>query len=231
MNRPLPKYDLDDAEFSRFSGLVRAKSGLEIPEVRRPDLEKAVVQSMAELSLSKPDELFTYLMTGPDGAPVLENLIARITVGETHFFRNHPQFEALEKQVLPELIEKRRPLKRLRIWSAGCASGEEPYSLAILLKRLIPDLADWNILILATDINRTALEKAQKGDFGPWSFREVPPEVKANYFKFDGSRYKISNTVRSMVTFAYLNLVEDNYPSMLTNTQLMDLVLCRNVLI
>ncbi len=231
MKSPAPKYELTDVDYLRFTGLVRAKSGLEIPEVRRPDLEKAVLQSMAELSISDPEMLFNHLVNEAEGSFALEGLIARITIGETHFFRNRPQFEALEKYVLPEIIEKRRPIKRLRMWSAGCATGEEPYSLAILVKQLIPDLSDWNVFILATDINRTALEKAQKGEFGSWSFREVPPEFQAGYFSQDGSRFAITPAIRDRVTFAYLNLIEDGYPSMLTNTQVMDLILCRNVLI
>jgi chemotaxis protein methyltransferase CheR len=232
MNSPVLRHDLSDADYLRFSALVHARSGLEIPLVRRPDLERAVVQAMAELSISSPEALFNHLRCGETSNATLETLIARVTVGETHFFRNRPQFEALEWQVLPKIIEKRRPIRQLRLWSAGCATGEEPYSLSILLMRLLPDIADWNILILATDINRLALEKAQRGLYSSWSFREVPYGIQENYFTHQGKdSFEIKPAVRNRVTFAYLNLVEDNYPSILTNTQAMDLILCRNVLI
>lgn len=231
MNPPSPKYDLNDVDYARFTGLVRVKSGLEIPNVRRPDLEKAVFQFMEMLSMPDTGALFEYMINEEGGRAALEGLIAQLTIGETHFFRNRPQFEALERHILPEIIEKRRPIRRLRIWSAGCATGEEPYSLAILLKRLLPDLASWNVLILATDINRAALERARKGEFGAWSFREVPPDFQMNYFNYNGNRYVLKPGIRNMVVFSYLNLIEDSYPSMLTNTQMMDLVLCRNVLI
>lgn len=231
MNSPTLRHDLSDADYLRFSALVHARSGLDIPPVRRPDLERAVAQAMVELSISTPEALFNHLRSGETSSAILETLIARVTVGETHFFRNRPQFEALEWQVLPKIIEKRRPIRQLRLWSAGCATGEEPYSLAIVLMRLLPDIADWNILILATDINRMALEKAQRGIYSSWSFREVPQGIQENYFTQGKDGFEIKSSVRNRVTFAYLNLVEDNYPSILTNTQSMDLILCRNVLI
>lgn len=231
MNSPTLRHELSDADYLRFSALVHARSGLEIPLVRRPDLERAVAQAMAELSISTPEALFNHLRSGETSSVTLETLIARVTVGETHFFRNRPQFEALEWQVLPKIIEKRRPIRQLRLWSAGCATGEEPYSLAILLMRLLPDIADWNVLILATDINRMAIEKAQRGIYSSWSFREVPTGIQENYFTQGKDGFEIKSSVRNRVTFAYLNLVEDNYPSILTNTQSMDLILCRNVLI
>lgn len=121
--------------------------------------------------------LYSLLTDATHGPKAREALVHDLLIGETHFFRNRPQFEALEKHILPEIISRRRAARRLRIWSAGCATGEEPYSLAILLHRLLPDLADWNILILATDINRQALQQAQRGVYGPWSFREVPDTI------------------------------------------------------
>jgi chemotaxis protein methyltransferase CheR len=101
--------------------------------------------------------------------------VADLTVGETHFFRNRPQFEALERHILPEIIDRRRDTRRLRLWSAACSTGEEPYSLAILVDRLLADRAAWDVRILATDINRAALERARRGRYGAWSFRECRP--------------------------------------------------------
>ncbi|NMB90884.1 MAG: hypothetical protein GYA17_21185 [Chloroflexi bacterium] len=226
-----PQHSLSDVTYERFISLIRVKSGLEIPTVRRPDLEKSVLQLATDLSLSGPEALLEHVSTPAEGDVTLEELIARLTVGETHFFRNRPQFDALEKHILPEIIEMRRPVKRIRVWCAGCATGEEPYSVAVLLKRLLPDLGQWNVFILGTDINRSSLEKARRGRFGAWSFREVPGNFQEDYFTKDGRRYTLKPAIRNMVTFTYLNLVEDSYPSMLTNTQMMDLILCRNVLI
>src|SRR5205085_7839855 len=105
--------------------------------------------------------------------------------------------------------------QRLRIWSAGCSSGEEPYSLAILLRKLLPDIGGWQITLLATDINTRLLRKAEVGVFGEWSFREEFPEVRRHYFrKVDGKHYEIAADIKRMVAFGYLNLVDDTYPSL-----------------
>jgi chemotaxis protein methyltransferase CheR len=231
MPYPGPSPRLSEICYQRFSDLVRARSGIELPAVRRPDLEKAVMKTMDELGLASPEALLDYLTAAGHDGVALEGVVSRITVGETHFFRNQPQFAALEEHILPQLIEARRGVRRLRIWSAGCATGEEPYSLAIALQHCLPDLANWNVLILATDINRSALANAQKGVYGAWSFRETSPQFQAEYFDAVERKFVIKPSLRAMVTFAYLNLVEDRYPSMFTNTQAMDLIFCRNVLI
>ncbi len=220
---------LREMELTRFQELIRERSGLEL-ETRRDDLERAVLQMQSETALSTADALYIFLISA-DGQPMLETLIARLTIGETYFFRNRPQFEVLEQHILPELIEKRRATRTLRIWCAGVSSGEEPYSLAILLERLVPDLAQWNVLLLATDINPVALEKARRGLYGTWSFRDVPSELREKYFIPHGQKFEVAPYIHSRVTFAYLNLVEDVYPALLNQTNALDLILCRNVLI
>ncbi len=209
---------------------MRSEIGLLVPEVRRRELAGAVACSLQEAGLEDLDELHEQLTAGGDRRR-LEAFVGRLTVGETHFFRNGPQFDALERRILPELIAARSETRRLRLWSAGCSSGEEAYSLAILLHRLLPDLRDWNITILATDINREALERGQRGIYGPWSFREVPESIQNAYFRPAAGGLEITPAIRNLVTFGYLNLVDDAYPSLHTNTTGMDLVLCRNVLI
>jgi chemotaxis protein methyltransferase CheR len=222
---------LSEADFQRFSDLLRARSGMEFSGQRRADLERALEQAFNEFGVPTPELLYDRL-TGGLAAPVaLEAFIASLTVPETYFFRNQPQFEALEQRILPELIERRRDLRRLRIWSVGCASGEEPYSLAMLLRRVLPDLAAWDVKILATDLNRGLLEKAERGLYTAWSFRDTPPDIQAQYFTRRGGQFELSPQVRGQVTFAFLNLADDSYPSALTDTLDMDLILFRNVLI
>lgn len=224
------KEGLSRVDYSRFRDLVRETSGLEIPESRRPELERAVLRAREETGSPDAEGLYRLLTDQSSGRPALEALVAALTIGETHFFRNRTQFEALESHILPDLIARRRDVRRLRLWSAGCASGEEPYSLAILIQRLLPDLPDWNVLILGTDINRAALERARQGLYGRWSFREVPAETQAGWFIERDGRFEVPPRVRDLVTFGYLNLVEDVYPSLHTNTNGIDLILCRNVL-
>jgi chemotaxis protein methyltransferase CheR len=224
---PPPLSSIDQA---RFGNLVRSASGIEVPPVRRAELELAVGQALAATGSADTEALFL-LLKDERGRPALDTMVEALTIGETHFFRNRPQFDALADHILPELIERRRGARQLRFWSAGCASGEEAYSLAILTERLLPDLDQWQVLILATDINRQSLAKAQRGVYSPWSFREVPLDVQGTYFTQRGREFEIVPRLRERVTFAYLNLVEDTYPSLLSHTHTMDLILFRNVLI
>jgi chemotaxis protein methyltransferase CheR len=221
---------LEPTEVTWFRDLIRARSGLYFPPSRQADLEYVISQTLASTGLPDFAALHALFANGR-GEAILEAMIADLTVGETYFFRNQPQFHALERHILPELIARRRSTRHLRLWSAGCASGEEPYSLAILLERLLPDLADWNVHILATDLNPKVLARAREGRYGPWSFRHVPPEIKDAYFKPCGQDFEIVPRLRERVTFTRLNLVEDVFPSYLTQTCEVDLILCRNVLI
>ena len=121
--------------------------------------------------------------------------------------------------------------KMIRIWSAACSSGEEAYSLAILIDQMIPDVQQWNITILASDINLKSLQKLKEGIYGEWSFRENLDNIKKDYFtKCGKSSYEILPRLKQRVVPIYLNLVSDNYPSLLNNTNAMDIIFCRNVL-
>jgi chemotaxis protein methyltransferase CheR len=224
---------LSPQDQGRFRELVRQRAGIEIPDARLTDLEKGVRAALEQSGASSHDMLYDLLAEkGPRGIAAFEAMIPAVTINETHFFRNRPQMEALRNEILPELIRSRRDSKRLRIWSAACSSGEEPYSLAILLDRLLRGESGWDVLIHGTDIDHQALAKAHEGMYGNWSFREVPQDVKDEYFEqTDEHRYALSPRIKSMVKFSRLNLVDDLYPSAETVTDRMDLVICRNVLI
>ncbi len=213
--------------------LVARRLGLDFPDSRRADLERGLVEACRAASSSSPGTYLAWLATLPDQSPEWRRLASRLTVGETYFFRDRGCFDALEQQVLPALIAARRAagLARLRLWSAGCATGEEAYSLAILLDRLLPDRSDWALTILATDIAPEALEAAQRGCYRPWSFRETPTWIRDRYFhRRDAESLEVTPSIRELVTVAPLNLAEDGYPAVVTNTSAMDLILCRNVL-
>lgn len=222
---------LSDADYVRFRDLVNTASGLVFGPARRAELEHAVLRVAADHHQADLDVFYGLLSDGTRGRAALEQLITALTVGETYFFRNPGQFQALERHILPELIARRHSSRRLRIWSAGCASGEEPYSLAILLEHLLPNLADWDVLIVGSDINRQALDKARRGLYGAWSFRQMPSALQSAYFIQREATFEMLPRIRRMVRFIYLNLVDDVYPSLLTNTYAMDLIVCRNVTI
>ncbi|HEY74458.1 MAG: hypothetical protein DRJ03_05870 [Chloroflexi bacterium] len=215
----------------RFSRLIQKRYGLCFPEKRYPDLERGIRQAFAASTCTDLNEYFDLLQDPDHGAAHFERLINALTVGETHFFRDAGQFDALYSHALPQIIERRRALRTLRIWSAGCASGEEPYSIAISLRQLLPDVDEWSITILGTDINTEALDRARKATYGEWAFREErAKQWQPHYFHRRGKRYELVSEVRRMVTFAQLNLAEGVYPAYETNTTLMDLILCRNVM-
>ncbi len=221
---------LHPTELALFEELIHKKSGM-VLKTRHDDLLSHLSELMKETESHSAMELYQLLSNDWKGGRHLTHLINTLTIGETHFFRNVPQFEALERHILPDLIERNRVTKELRIWSAGCATGEEPYSIAILLHKLIPDLATWKIHLLATDINEDALEKARVGLYGNWSFRQIPEHVMERNFVPCDKKFKILPHVTGMVTFAPLNLVAPNYPMPFNQAASMDLILCRNVFI
>lgn len=214
-----------------LSDVLAQRMGLHYPRERWPDLMRGIEAASRELRMPDTTRCIHALMGGPLGRNQIEVLARHLTIGETYLFREPQVFEALQNHALPQLIQARRESgRRLRIWSAGCSTGEEAYSLAIMLQRMIPDFAQWDITILGTDINPQALEKAAAGVYGAWSFRNAPPWLRERYFHEVQGRYHIVPEVREMVSFAYLNLAEDSYPSPTSNTHAMDLVFCRNVL-
>lgn len=166
----------------------------------------------------------------PESAREWSALAALLTTGESYFFRDREQFALLRNRILPELIKrgKRRPL---RIWSAGCSSGEEPYSIAVVLKQLLPPGDDRRIVILGTDINDKALEQARKGIYSEWSFRQTEPELRSRFFSKRDDCWEIDEDIRAMVTFGRCNLVMDTFPDPSRDLHEMDLILCRNVFI
>jgi chemotaxis protein methyltransferase CheR len=217
---------------SQLSPFIASRMGLHFPKERWGDLATSLTAAAREQGLRNAEAYVRWLLSSPVTRHEIETLASHLTVGETYFFREKGSFEALREQVLPELIGRRREDEvRLRIWSAGCCTGEEPYSLAMLLDGLIPDISDWNITVLATDINSQFLEIASAGVYREWSFRAIPPGIRERYFSpMPGGKMQLAQRIRRMVTFSFLNLAEDAYPSPLNNTNAMDVVLCRNVL-
>ena len=223
---------LPDALLSRLSDFLASQVGLHFPRERWRDLERGIAAASRESGYAQAEAYIHWLLAAPLTRTQIEGLASQLTVGETYFFREKRSLDILEQQILPELLRARGETeKHLRIWSAGCCSGEEPYSIAMLLDRLIPDVEKWNLTILATDINPRFLRKAAQGVYGEWSFRDTPAWIRERYFKRrkDG-RFEIQPRIRRMVSFSYLNLAEDAYPSLVNGTNAMDVILCRNVL-
>lgn len=219
-------------KWERLCDLIAGRMGLHFPPDRWPQLRQGLEGAGKELGFPGIDRFIDALLATPPTPVEIQVLASHLTIGETYFFREKPTFEALERVVLPELIRSRRQNGReLRVWSAACCTGEETYSLAILLRRLLPDLPDWRVSIFGTDINPRYLRKAAAARYGEWSFRCTPDGFKERYFHeaADGLRTVVPE-IRAMVKFIPLNLVEDTDPAGPAGTGEIDLVLCRNAL-
>lgn len=225
-------HPMPEEYWSRLSARIAERMGLYFPPDRLHELRRGVLAAARELQFEDPQRGIEKLLASPLSRQQVEVLAAHLGVGETYFFRDPNAVAALREHILPELIAARAQASRcLRIWIAGCASGEQAYSAAMLLEEALPDRPQWQVTLLATDINPHSLHKAAQGTYGKWSFRGTPEAVKARWFTpQEGERFQVIRPLREQVTFAYLNLAEDVFPSLLTNTAAMDLILCCNVL-
>lgn len=225
-------HKLHDLSYEKFRDLIANETGLYFPEKKRADLERGVLEGLARSKFESVEEYFAALSENPANGE-MAGLVTLLTIGETYFYRDEGQFHLLQREVLPKLITERvATTRRLRVWSAGCSTGEEPYSLAIILRELVPYIDTWDVQILATDINRKSLEQAREGCYGDWSFRTMPDEWLDKYFFLSSSNtYYISETIKSAVRFEHLNLKDNVYPSFLNRTVDIDLIVCRNVAI
>lgn len=214
------------------AALISERMGLHFQENRWPDLIRGLERAATSLGFDNVHTFIAHLLADRFGQREVHALATHLTIGETYFFRTPETFSMLETRLLPELIAAtQHTTRRLRIWSAGCATGQEPYSLAILVSRLIPKRTDWDITIMATDINPEALETAKNAEYTQWSFRDTPAWVAANYFTRVGEgRFRLDAAIRDMVTLRYLNLAEEVYPSLAGGMHDFDLILCRNVI-
>ncbi len=219
-------------DLCRAAEIVAARTGLHFPGERLRDMERGILSAATELGFSAPGACFDWLLTDSMSKNDIEILAYYLTIGETFFYRDCRCFTALREKILPELIKRRSGEgKNIRIWSAGCCTGEEPYTIAIILREIIPDISGWNITIRATDLNRRFVKKAMEGIYTEWSFRDTPPAFRERYFHQAGGRYyELLPEIREMVDFSIVNLAEDIYPSVINNTNAMDLIFCRNVL-
>src|SRR5512138_559496 len=191
------------SDIDAISSIITSRTGLVFPQSRQAELR----QSLEEAFRRSPDHpdvasFMQHLESDLLGRRELRKIIAALTVGETYFFRNAPQFGFLREKLIPQLVQKRvRTTRTLRFWSAGCSTGEEAYSLAILLHETIPAISKWNIFILGTDISEDALRQAEEGEYREWSFRDTDPGLRNTYFTRTPAGWKINPELRSMVTF------------------------------
>lgn len=218
-----------EPDLVRLRDLVYQVAGIFHPDNKLRLLFDRCSRRMKELKVSSLREYFECLTVRPIRQAELIALLNEITIGETCFFRNQPQLDALRQIVVPKIIEAKAklPLRRLRIWSAGCSTGEEPYTLSMLFREELC-LKDWIVEIMATDLNERSLTHAKNAVYGSYSTRNLTPFYRQKYFVPAGEKLQVQPTARSNITFSRVNLSDD---ARMTFMKSLDIIFCCNVLI
>lgn len=215
-----------------FKELLTARTGLRISEHADVPLAAHIKERTAQISLNSTIDYYRLIASGTkEGNDEIKSIIKLLAIGESYFFRDKGQFRLLRDLLIPDLIRKRTDKRELRIWSAGCSTGEEAYSLAMLLGEIMGDKDGWKISIIGTDIREDLLDKARAGVYGNWSFRQVDGSVKARYFKEKNGSLALDPRIKETVSFFSLDLLEDALPDNAKGLYNLDLILCRNVFI
>jgi chemotaxis protein methyltransferase CheR len=220
-----------DPGLVRLRDLIYEAAGIYHPDNKFGLLQDRCFRRMRELEISTLPEYLNFLTSSRNRQPELIALLNEITIGETCFFRNLPQLEALRRIALPNILSAKlnQSDRRVRIWSAGCSTGEEPYSLRMLLLEEAEGLLkNWDIEILATDINQHSLAQAQAGIYSSYRTRNLPPVFLHKYFLTVGEQIQVAMAARANINFERLNLSDDMRMSVM---QKMDVIFCCNVLI
>jgi chemotaxis protein methyltransferase CheR len=214
-------------EPERFRGWISERLGLNFDDTKLEFLADVLVRRAHKKRLAlRP---YVDRLEGPDSDAELQALVVELTVPETYFFRHIEQLHAFADVALPEAQTRRGPLRTLSVLSAGCASGEEPYSLAMLVRECGIG-AGWNVAIRALDVNPTMLAKAARGVYSAWALRGTPATSQRRWFKSAGREFLLEESIRAAVTFQEVNLAQETGEAELWAPQTYDVIFCRNVL-
>lgn len=221
-------YDITDKEFKLFQEIIYRQTGIHMSEKKRNLIVARLSKRLRALNLSNFTQYYQYLIENSSGDELI-NLINRVTTNKTDFFREIHHFEFLLQEVFPAIIQESQISRdrKLRIWSAGCSTGEEPYSLAMTVSEAFKAERGWDIKILATDLDTEVLMKASAGIYPSQIVSPVPMNYISKYFERTAKGYEVSRAVKSMVSFRKLNLMDQVFPMKKT----FDIIFCRNVMI
>lgn len=211
---------LSDNDFVKFKKLIYDSSGITFSEMNRSILESRLRETLRNKKLESLDQFYQMLTSDQE---ILKEFLDAVTTNLTRFFRNLPHFETLERYVIPELVKIKAHTKVINIWSAGCSTGEEPYTIAMVMKRHLPP--GYTFQILASDISLKSLMVARQGVYDESRIQGVPEDYLHEYFTQNGNSYQIKKEIMSTINFDYHNLKNDAKRSDF------DVLFCRNVLI
>ncbi len=219
---------IDDGSFGRLAGLVHRESGIVLSESKRSLVVSRLGRRIRELGLADFAAYCSYLDRGEDRAET-QRLISLLTTNVTRFFREGHHFDALKSDLLPPLLNRARSGGRVRIWSAGCSSGEEPYSIAMCILALMPEASRHDIKVLGMDIDAEVIARARRGSYANLGEDDIPASLRKDFFEPDPTlpqALRVTTAARSLVTFNELNLLRD-WPM----RGPFDVIFCRNVVI
>jgi chemotaxis protein methyltransferase CheR len=217
---------MTDQDFEAVRRLLREHSAIVLGADKQYLVEGRLAPLVRQWSLASVGELLNQLRSQPDNG-LQRQIVEALVTSESSFFRDHHPFEALRKAVLPDLIGRRRSQRRLDIWCAACATGQEPYSIAILIREHFPELAGWKVGLLGTDLSREVLARAREGRFNQIEVnRGLPASLLVKHFEQHGTDWQLKPAIRNAVEFREMNLARP-WPAL----QRMDLILVRNVMI
>jgi len=221
--------DLSDREFQLFQEIIYRETGIHMSDKKKKLVVARLSKRLRALNLRTFTEYYNYLKKSPQADGEIVNLINRITTNKTDFFRERHHFDFLLRELYPGMIEESRTtgIRRLRIWSAGCSSGEEPYTLAMVALEAFKAQRGWDIKVLATDLDTEMLQKAIAGIYPTQSVSPVPKDYLHKYFLRKGENYEANNALKSMIAFRRLNLMDETFPMKFP----FDIIFCRNVII
>ncbi|MDD5285748.1 MAG: protein-glutamate O-methyltransferase CheR [Desulfuromonadaceae bacterium] len=220
---------MSEDEFLLIRDCIYGHCGIFFDSDSKYILEKRLSRRLTDLDLHSFFDYYHYLKYNRNKDQELTDIMDVLTTNETYFFRESFQLKAFTDEIIPELIKVKsaRNNRSLRIWSAGCSTGEEPYTIAMLLSD-IPELKGWNIEIIGTDISQRVLQHARRAVYGKSSFRATEDLQLKLFFNQQDDGYKIKDSIREQVTISHLNLFDTNRMIMLGK---MDIIFCRNVII
>ncbi len=223
--------DLSDPALIKLRDLIYRLSGIYHPENKFYLLATRSRRRMKAINSRTFSDYLDALTTRPNRDAEMRSLLNEITIGETYFFRSQSQLEALNKIIVPKLasLSAKQVIKKIRIWSAGCSTGEESYTLSILLlEQVAQKLKGWTFEILATDLNDNSLAKCKEGLYAEYAVRNLSPERRQKYFTQEGALYRVNDEVRAGVKFDRLNLQDQTKMLFMKG---FDVIFCCNVLI
>lgn len=223
-----PRPELTWEEFRLLRDAIYDYCGIYVRDDLKFVLERRLWGRVEALGLTSFNAYYRYLRFDPGQRAELEAAVEVVATNETYFFREPQQLRAFSEELIPRLYERGQKQRRLRLWSAGCSTGEEPYTLAMLL-HASGRFSGWDVHVYGTDISRRVLTAARRAEYGPAALRATTPEQLAEYFEPAGTRYRVRPFLQSQVTFGHLNLVEEEAARAVVPK--VDAIFCRNVLI